>query len=257
MAKKQNFDIKGIEKLIDERKAEQTNKQIALGESVGVTTAADNELHELVNALNQRNPHSKVVNKMKVVEHRAKNIDPKTGANYNAPLDENTIKHITSATPKNPQKKPAPVMHESVGGGAGTMRNDLASKERDDMMFNNFRSAANNNGNIYDVAQSYNSSGIINEYNSGMRQPQQNMQLPMGGINPQIIQEQIGNHTVNFINEHFVNLADKALKNHIIETYAVDRVKKVLMEQMKPVIKEMVIETIREIQNKNKQKTAK
>ena len=103
---KQKFDIKGIEKLIDERKSEQTTKQQALGESAHVTTAADNELHELVSALNSRNPNSKVVNKMKVVEHRAKNIDPRTGANSNAPLDENTIKHITTATPKTPAKKP-------------------------------------------------------------------------------------------------------------------------------------------------------
>jgi hypothetical protein len=190
---------------------------------------------------------------MKVVEHRSKNIDVKTGINNNAPLDENTIKHITTATPKT-QKTPAPIMHESVGGGAGSMRNDLASKERDNMMFNNFRTNANgaSRGNIYDVALEYNNSGVINEYNSGMGQNRSNMPMPMGGINPQIIQEQIGNHTINFINEHFVNLADKALKNHIIETYAIERVKKVIVEQMKPVIKEMVVEIIREIQNKNK-----
>lgn len=250
------LDVKKIEQLIDERKKEQADKQIALGESAGVTTAADNELHELVNALNSHDRNSKVVNKMKVVEHRSKNIDPKTGTNMNAPLDENTIKHITTSTPKT-QKTPA--IHESVQGGGGHMKNDLASQDRGDAMFNTFKSNAGG-GSMYDVKNMYNQSGIINEYNSGMATNagvNNAATMPMGGINPQIISEQIGQHTVNFINEHFVNLADKALKNHIIETYSIDRVKKVLVEEMQPVLKEMVVDIIRDIQNKNKKKSTK
>ena len=242
------FDIKAIENLINNRKAEQTVKQKALGESIGVTTAVDNELNELVVALHTGNQNSRVVNKMKVVEHRANNIDPKTGRNNNSPLDENTIKHITTQTPKTPNKIP---MHESLGG-AGAMKNDLASKERDDLMFNNFNGKMTHTP-MHDIQKLYNQSNIINEYNGGMNSYQD--PKPMQGINPQIIQEQIGQQTQAFINEHFVNLADKALKNHIVETYAIDRVKKVLIEQMQPVIKEMVLEIIREIQNKNKKKS--
>lgn len=254
---KQNFNLKGIEAMIDERKKEMTSTAVALGEAtnVAVAGAVDNELHELVNALQTRNPNNPVVNKMKVVEHRAKHIDPKTGMNNNAPLDENTLKHVTS---NKPQTKKTPMIHEGVGA-AGGMQNDLASKERP-MNFNNFavgnRGGGGGGGNMYDVAANYNKSGVINEYNSGMATPNAGANMVMGGgVNPQVINEQIGNHTVAFINEHFVNLADQALKNHIVETYAVDRVKKVLEEQMKPVIEQMVIETLRKIQSKNKKKT--
>lgn len=246
------FDLKGIEKLINNRKQEVHDKNIALGESTGVAVAADNELHELVNAINTRNANNPVVNKMKLVEHRAKNISVSGGVaqNKNVPLDENTIKHITT---QKPQTKKLPLIHESVGGG---MQNDLASKERDNLAFNNFnKGTVTSSGSMYDVQKMYNQSGVVNEYN-GSPNTQQSM-VGGVGINPQIINEQIANQTVGFINEHFVKLADTALKNHIVETYAVERVKKVLVEQMKPLIKEMVVEAIREIQNKNKRKTAK
>jgi hypothetical protein len=253
---KQNINLKDIEKLIDGRKKEMIEQSNALGEATNVTlgAAADNELHELVNALQTKNPNTPVVNKIRVVEHRSKNIDVKTRTNMNPPLDENTLKHITSAKP---QTNKTPLIHENIGV-AGGMKNDLASQERN-INFNQYNNrgvGAPNTGGIYDVASQYNKSGVMNEYNTGMVTPNTGGNQMMG-VNAQALNEQIGNHTVAFINEHFVNLADLALKNHIVETYAVDRVRKVLEEQMKPVIEKMVKDTIREIQNKNKKKTAK
>ena len=257
------FDLKNIEKLIGERKAEIHDKQVALGESTGVEMVADNELHELVNAIQTQNPNSRVVKKMRVVESRSKNVDASSGIavnNNTTPLDENTIKHITNNKPQT-QKKP--MIHESLGNSGG-MANDLASKDRSGNMFTNFNKGTvdvgGGGGSMYDLKNVYNNqSGVMSEYNTagvgGTNAGPANNQ--MMGINPQIIQEQIGNHTVAFINEHFVKLADQALKNHIVETYAVERVKKVLVEQLQPLIREMVIETIRGIQDKNKKKTTK
>ena len=251
------FYLKNIEKLIGERKSEQRSKQIALGESTGIEMVADNELHELVNAIQTKDPNSRIVKKMKVVEGRSVNIDASTGVavnNNRTPLDENTIKHITSQKARTPNK---PLIHESVGA-VGGMQNDLASKDRGDIGLNKFNTGGGGSS-MYDLKGMYNNqAGVVNEYNTagvganyaGAAGNQ------MMGVNPQIIQEQIGNQTVSFINEHFVELADKALKNHIVETYAVERVKKVLVEQLQPLIREMVIQTIREIQDKNKKKTA-
>jgi hypothetical protein len=243
------FDLKNIEKLIDERKQEQKKEREKLGESTNVQMAHDNDLHELINALNTSDRNSRVVNKMKVVEHRSKNVDVVGGQTINKnsePLDENTIKHITAQKPKTPKNPPAPTQNFS-----NNMQNDLSSKERDDMAFSQFTNTGSG-----DLRKLYNNTGILNEYNTGMKTNNPNYAMPHGGINPQIIQEQIGQHTVNFINEHFVKLADQALKNHIIEQYAQERVKKVLKEDLKDVIKELVVETIREIQQKNKKKSA-
>ena len=253
------FDLKNIEKLIGERKSEQRNKQIALGESTGIEMVADNELHELVNAIQTKDPNSRIVKKMKVVEGRSINVDASSGVavnNNRTPLDENTIKHITSQKTRTQNK---PLIHESVGA-VGGMQNDLASKDRGDMALNKFNVGGGGGGSMYDLKDLYNNkSGVVNEYNTAGvgANYAAGAANQMMGVNPQIINEQIGNHTVAFINEHFVKLADMALKNHIVETYAVERVKKVLIEDMKPLIKELVVEAIREIQNKNKKKTAK
>jgi len=250
------FDLKNIEKLISERKSEQHTKQVALGESTGIEMVADNELHELINAIQTKDPNSRIVKKMKVVENRSVNVDASSGIavnNNRTPLDENTIKHITTQKNRTPNK---PQIHESVGG-VGAMPNDLASKDRGDAALNKFNTGTGG-GSMYDIKSMYNNqSGVVNEYNTAGVGDTANYQTPTNGINPQIINEQIGNHTIAFINEHFVNLADQALKNHIVETYAVERVKKVLIEQLQPLIKEMVVETIRDIQSKNKKKTAK
>jgi len=79
---------------------------------------------------------------------------------------------------------------------------------------------------------------------------------PQGGtsqINEEVLVENVKNVVNNYLSENLGSVFEEAIKGTIIEMYAVERIKEVLTEN-RDLIKSVVVETIREIQAKNKAK---
>jgi hypothetical protein len=72
-------------------------------------------------------------------------------------------------------------------------------------------------------------------------------------INENLLNEMVEKRFNNFINENFANVVEEAMKNTIIEIYSMERVKKAIREN-ENIIEKMVIDTIKKLQDRQKQK---
>jgi hypothetical protein len=73
-------------------------------------------------------------------------------------------------------------------------------------------------------------------------------------LNEAYLIERVQKVVNNYLSENLAPIFEDAIKNTIIEMYAVERIKEVLTEN-REMIKSLVYETIREIQAKSKNKT--
>jgi len=100
----------------------------------------------------------------------------------------------------------------------------------------------------------------LSESMQGYYQPNTNQSVSQNnGIKPQQINEAyLAENVKTIVNDHLVQnlgpIFEEAIKNTILEMYAVERIKEVLTEN-KEMIKSLVYETIKEIQAKSKAKT--
>jgi len=83
-------------------------------------------------------------------------------------------------------------------------------------------------------------------------QPPQQAGAPVQ-LNEQYLAENVKNIVNGYLTESLGPIFEEAIKGTIIEMYAVERIKEVLHEN-KDLIRTVVIETIKEIQQKNKAK---
>lgn len=88
-------------------------------------------------------------------------------------------------------------------------------------------------------------------HNNYQSQPQQFGQQPM--LNEAALINSVKGVVDKYLMENFGNVVEDAIKSTILELYAAEKIKEVLTEN-RDLIKSVVIETIREIQAKNKQK---
>lgn len=116
---------------------------------------------------------------------------------------------------------------------------DDVSREED--MFNKFQQS-----NKLTLAESIDAVGKQPTYK------QSNAQT----INEGLLVENVKNIVINYLAENLEMINEESTKNVILEMYAVERIKKVLQEN-KEMIKSIIYETLREIQDKNKAKLAK
>ena len=118
------------------------------------------------------------------------------------------------------------------------------SQERDDKLYSDMEKLRKQTlvSSISDFNKPSNASTPI-QSNSGY--PQQ--------INEAYLTENVKNIVNNYLVENFGPVVEEAIKSTILEMYAVERIKEVLHEN-KDLIRTVVIETIKEIQIKNKQK---
>lgn len=236
-----NIDLNAIKQEIDSRKKEKIHETT----NPNLASNRDEFLGDLLNSL-QTGSQGKAVNKLKVVEGRSKNVDVNGGGviNKNKPLDDSELMQHISHTPK--------PKNNSVNEQKTQVNPDqyFNNEDREKQMFNQFK----NNGMSEQLKNMYNGK-MINEYNTGMNQSKQGDQpmMPQGGVNQQLIQEQVQKQVMGFMNEHFSKLAEEALRNTIIEMYSQERVKKVMDEIMpEDRVKKIVVETIIELQNRKK-----
>lgn len=82
-----------------------------------------------------------------------------------------------------------------------------------------------------------------------------NIGYPAVGLNEQYLTENVKKIVDNYLIENFGPIVEEAIKSTILEMYAVERIKEVLTEN-KEMIKSLVYDTIREIQEKVKEKKA-
>lgn len=119
------------------------------------------------------------------------------------------------------------------------------SPERDEQMFVEFDKMKNKT--LAETIEGYTKTPYV-----GAPMQQQSMQQPTM-INENYLTENIKKTVNNYLSENFSLIVEEAIKNTILEMYAVERIKEVLHEN-KDLIRTVVIETIREIQAKNKAK---
>lgn len=72
---------------------------------------------------------------------------------------------------------------------------------------------------------------------------------PQGLISPNALNESVK----KMIDENFAHIVEHAMKDAIVEIYAVERIKEVI-EENETMIRDVVLKTIRELQDKNKKK---
>lgn len=122
------------------------------------------------------------------------------------------------------------------------------SPERDDMYFAEME--RRRKMGLAEQIQSFNNTPMMGTpMNNNLQMP---MQMPMQ-LNEGYLIENVKKVVDNYLNENLAPIFEEAIKSTIIEMYAIERIKDVLTEN-KEMIKSIVIETIKEIQQRSKAK---
>ena len=234
MAKK--LDLNKLRDEIDKEKQNRTAVPSHFGESVRGKGVAPREefLHGLVASLQtgQATPSSNLI---KIVENK---VTEKHGG---------IAKHkITEVAPPVQTHRPASV--------------DM-SPERDEQLFRDLeakrkQTLAESISNFQGTVSPTSNAPVVN-YNGTQFLTSAPVNVPVAGgtmqINEGALVEGVKNIVNNYLTENLGSVFEEAIKGTIIEMYAVERIKEVLNEN-RDLIKTVVIETIREIQAKNKAK---
>ena len=215
------IDLSGLKKEIQERK---TQKGV-ISESGKVVK--DQFLNELVSSV--RSGHeTPAVNKIKEVENKAIEIKNRKRGTKEKPVF-------------NVRKQQ---FNEDVHHNQPNYDN-YNENEREEQLFREFQQSSKKG--LADEIESF--SG------GGNRQPNPQVNYNMGGnsqyINEGALVNAIGNTIDKYMNENYGLVIEDSIKNVMLEAYAVDRIKQVL-EENKSMIKTIVVEVIRELQERKR-----
>lgn len=219
-----NFDkIKGE---IESRRKEKNMVASPLGESVGSGVAPrDVFLHELLKSRNTGN-ESPSTHLIKMVENK---VAAKKGESLKMQINETTAQSQT--------RKPIPPL---------TTETVDMSPERDEQLFRDL-----------EIKRKQTLAESIEEYakTPTIGAPMSNTPVKSGAVslNEQYLTESVTKIVNTYLVENFGPILEEAIKGTILEMYAVERIKEVLQEN-KDMVKAVVIEVIREIQAKSKNK---
>jgi len=216
----QNINLNKLKNEIDNRKKEKNMVSSGLGEPVGVGVAPrDVFLNGLLESL-QTGRETASSSLVKSVDNK---VAVKHGESARLPVKE-------VAAPEQPRK---PI--------------DM-SPERDEQLFADLEKKRKQT-----LAESMSSYIEAPKVGAPMsNQPPQQTGAPMQ-LNEQYLAENVKNIVNGYLTESLGPIFEEAIKGTIIEMYAVERIKEVLHEN-KDLIRTVVIETIKEIQQKNKAK---
>lgn len=231
----QKLDLNKLRDEIDKEKQNRNMTSSQLGESVGTGVAPrDVFLHGLMESLNKgvATPASTL---LKSVDNK---VAEKQGEKVNYVVNEtrpanNAPQRIEMSPDRDEQlfaeieAKRKQTLAESITAFNGTQ---TATSQQ---------STANFNGTQY--------------LTSAPQQQGQAVQTQSMQINEGALVENVKNVVNNYLTENLGSVFQEAIKGTIIEMYAVERIQEVLNEN-KDLIKSVVVETIREIQQKNKAK---
>jgi hypothetical protein len=126
----------------------------------------------------------------------------------------------------------SPSMSEALAAHGGSTVNSSSQEtsDRDDLLYEEFKRKQNE---LLNGVSAGNNSGIA--------------QVPQVNLNEAVLNESVK----KIINENFAHIVGEAMKDTIIEIYSVEKMKEVMLEN-RDLIRKVVIETIRELQNKKK-----
>jgi hypothetical protein len=217
-------DLNKLKSEIDNRKRERG----IVAENVQGTALLPKDvfLNELMTSL-QTGRETKATNLIKVVEN-------KTAAKFGE-----VIRHDV-----NPIPQQHPVQPKNI--------NEIGmSPERDELLFAEFE-RRKNKSTLAESIEGFNKTAppAVQNY---MNTPYVGQPMQPQVINEQYLTENVKKIATNFLVENLGPILEEAIKNTVLEMYAVDRIKGVLTEN-KEMIKTVVYETIRELQAKNKNK---
>jgi hypothetical protein len=222
----QKLDLNNLKGEIESRK--KNKNQESFGNSASVPK--DAFLNGLLESL-QTGRQNTAINHLKQVANKATD---KKGGDKKLTISEQTE---NTSIPMNNQ-------YNNYNRKPILINEDDSSREEE--MFNKFQQ-----NNKMTLAESI-------EAISGKQTNNQPRYNQSGGqaINEGLLVENVKNIVINYLAENLEMINEESTKNVILEMYAVERIKKVLQEN-KEIIKSIIYETLREIQDKNKAKIAK
>lgn len=231
------IDLNKLKGEIDNRKKERNMSPSRLGETVGRGVAPrDSFLNGLLESLSTgRETASSVL--VKTVDNT---VSTRKGEPAKLPIRNSQ-----------PLQEPVPVApHHTPNGVRRITEDDMSSRERDELLYAELERKRKQT-----LAES------ISQYTQPQytQQPQYNGQTQQQ-YNPQTLNEGLLVESVkNIVNDYLTTnlgiILEEAIKSTILEMYATERIKEALTEN-KEMVKNVVFETIREIQQRNKQQKA-
>jgi hypothetical protein len=221
-------DLNKLKTEIESRKKERNMTPSTLGESVGYGVAPrDVFLNGLIESL--------TTGKETVSSTLVKTVDNKVSAKKG----ENTRLRVDETIQQQPRQHIPPPTTETV---------DM-SPERDEQLFRDLESKRKQT-----LAESIEGYVKTPTVGAPMRnQPPQQQSAPMN-LNEQYLAENVKKIVNNYLIENFGPILEEAIKDTMLEIYAMDRIKSALTELVnKDTIKPLVFEVIKDIQAKSKQ----
>lgn len=246
------FDISKVKQEIDKRKTQKTERAKILGENTSVPVSGNAFLKELKYS---RENGVKTGASVKVAAV-AKVADAKVnGKQVNSQVvTQELLEHAKPSQNRQPKVNTvAPVSSkEEERRRIAQLAEQMEQQER-----------MRGGQTLTDAISQYTSTphvgapmtnGYLTEEQMRIAMANKGMQPMIGGgmMNTGMIVEQVNNVAQDFLNENFGALFSEALKQTIVETYKADRVKAAIQEN-REMIKEIVIETILELQKRNQQ----
>lgn len=231
------MDYTKIKEGIDKRKSEMGTEQ---PQRMATNGAKDSFLNELLESVHTKQP-KEAVKKVMAIDREAEN---KRRANNGLPPKEYPKEQ--EYVPKAPEGRRESYTEPRLS--------EEHLKERDDLFEQNLN-RKNNGGGLSEALGQYGGN------NGGYNPPQGQQQYPNYNYppqgqqpqNPNVLVEQATNITNQFLNENFAGIVHEAMKSTIVEEYKQERVNKALREN-RDMIKDIVIDVIKEIQSKSKKK---
>lgn len=158
---------------------------------------------------------------------------------------ENKVAEKNGETPKISAPRNIPVEQQAPRHIPQRINEVEMSPERDEQLFVDLERKRKNT--LADSIESY-----ANIPRVGAPMAQQQHQMPMN-LNEAYLAEGVKKIVDNYLVENFAPVVEEAIKNTIIEMYAVERIKEVLHEN-KDLVRTVVIDTIKELQAQAKAK---
>lgn len=241
MADKVNLDkIKGE---IESRKQEKYGTASSLGEQVGTgVTPRDSFLHGLLEAYKHGKPTASS-NLIKVVDNTvASNKGEQT---QTMPTPTATIAPTTHMPQRPPG--PSPDREEQMYKDFETQKNSTLAESISAFQGKNTGNPAPQGTHVnYGGTQYLTTPPVGTPMNEGQ------VQMPMQ-LNEAALVESVQQIVNGHLTENLGPIFEEAIKGTIIEMYAIERIQEVLNEN-RDLIKEVVVETIKEIRDKSKPK---
>ena len=220
-------DLNKLRTEIDNRKKERNIASSPLGESTGTAVAPrDAFLYELLKS-HDTGAETSATKLIKLVENQV-SIKNKETVRHN--INETEV--VDRVPARIPIQSSKPV--------------DM-SPEREEQMFNDLQ--AKNKQTLAESIAPFVNGGQKKNFN------QAGGAVPAAQLNEGYLVENVKKIVDNYLIDNFGQVVEEAIKDTIIEMYAIERIKEVLTEN-KEMIKGVIIEVIKEISDKNKAKKA-